>query len=584
MRMVRVLLGFLLVVAQLSGTVPQAAALSQTGVVIGQLYPGSTGVATQEFVELYNTATVDVDVTNWCLSYISATGVTTSKLGCLTPPNTSTAIWVKAGGYITFVSNEYRAAFSSTVADGYFAGGMAATGGHVKLADAAGNEVDRLGWGTAVNPETAVAAVPANTKSLQRTVVAGTMQDTNNNAVDFVAATPTLHASGTYEVVTIIDVCPNMLGAQTTIPSGYALDERGNCQPDNCTNLSGLQVGVPDGYDSDGMGGCVQHDECPNVNGIQAVVPNTMIHDADNDCVWDVQPLELTEILPNAVGADTGNEFIEIYNPTDRVIDLSLYSVRVGVAGDKEYAFPTGATIMPGEYRAFSDSAMKFTLVNTTSRVVLRAIDGTTLGDTGEYSSPAEGESWALLNETWQYTNQATPGAENKASIFAGDAVELIDTNTEAPCPAGKYRNPLTNRCRTIVADASVLATCDADQYRNPDTGRCKKISFATATPCKDNQYRSEETNRCRTIAAAATQKPCKENQYRSEETNRCRNLPATSVPAAAFAVQPVKDTGTAFVGWWALGGVGLLAVGYAVWEWRVEIMNALRSASNRRR
>ena len=58
-----------------------------------------------------------------------------------------------------------------------------------------------------------------------------------------------------------------------------------------------------------------------NVNGIQTAIPNTMIRGDGNDCDWDVQPLQLTEILPNAVRSDTGNEFIEIYNPTDRTVD-----------------------------------------------------------------------------------------------------------------------------------------------------------------------------------------------------------------------------------------------------------------------
>jgi hypothetical protein len=213
---------------------------------------------------------------------------------------------------------------------------------------------------------------------------------------------------------------------------------------------------------------------------------------------------------------------------------------------------------------------MKFTLLNTSSRVVLRAVDGSTMSDTGVYTSPQDGESWALINGVWQYTNQPTPGMANMASVENTQA-DTTDTGL-APCPTGKYRNPLTNRCRNIESDASVLATCDADQYRNPETGRCKKIAVTSLTPCKENQYRSEETNHCRTIQAASVQKPCKENQYRSEETNRCRNLPASTVPDAAFAVQPIKDTGVAFVGWWALGGVMAVAVGYAAWEWRREL------------
>lgn len=573
MRAVRVIVSFSLVVMQLSVLVPRVSAASPSGVVIAQMYPGATGVAAQEFVELYNNSTSDVNITKWCIHYSSAAGTSFTKLGCITPPDNQTDLWVKPGGYATFVSNEYKAAYAVS-ADGYFAGGISATAGHIKLTDATGGEIDRLGWGTAANPETTAMSAPANGKSLERIGANGVMQDTNNNVNDFVQAAPVFHNSTVYEVVTIVDLCPNIPDAQTVVPSGYALDEYGNCQPDSCLNIAGLQTSVPDHYDSDATGNCTRHDECDNVDDIQTDIPDNMVRGDGNDCDWDIQPLVITEILPDAVGSDTGNEFIEVYNPTDHMVDLDLYSVAVGINGEKTYAFPVGATIAPGEYRAFTNSAMKFTLVNTTSRVVLQAINGLVLGDTGTYNSPAEGESWALINGTWQYTNQLTPGAENQPSIIEAAPSDATDSE-QAACPAGKYRNPLTNRCRTITADAAVLATCDSDQYRNPETGRCKKIATTSLTPCKDGQYRSEETNRCRNIVTAGTQKPCKDNQYRSEETNRCRNLPVSSVPDAAFAVQPVKDTGMAFVGWWALGGVGFAALGYAGWEWRSEVASA---------
>ncbi|MNH30521.1 hypothetical protein D3C72_2551200 [compost metagenome] len=43
-------------------------------------------------------------------------------------------------------------------------------------------------------------------------------------------------------------------------------------------------------------------------------------------------------------------------------------------------------------------------------------------------------------------------------------------------------------------------------------------------------------------------------------------------MPQAAFAVESIKDTTQAFVGWWALGGVAFLALGYGAWEWRREV------------
>ena len=129
------------------------------------------------------------------------------------------------------------------------------------------------------------------------------------------------------------------------------------------------------------------------------------------------------------------------------------------------------------------------------------------------------------------------------------------------------------NRCRNIETDASVLASCDVDEYRNPDTGRCRKITITSLVPCKDGQYRSEETNRCRNIVVASSKKPCTDNQYRSEATGRCRNLPVASVPNAAFGVKPVEDSAIVFMGWWVMGGVVLVAVGYSIWEWRREMI-----------
>jgi hypothetical protein len=64
----------------------------------------------------------------------------------------------------------------------------------------------------------------------------------------------------------------------------------------------------------------VQHDECPNLAGIQTTLPYGYKING-NDCDLDLLPLQLTEILPNATGSDSGHEYIEIYNPTDRTAD-----------------------------------------------------------------------------------------------------------------------------------------------------------------------------------------------------------------------------------------------------------------------
>ncbi|MFS8117954.1 MAG: hypothetical protein ACMG55_05615, partial [Microcoleus sp.] len=66
-------------------------AISQS-LVISQVQVGGagSGATAQEFVELFNTADVDIDVSNFCVTYSSFTDVTTTKLACLVPPDDHT--------------------------------------------------------------------------------------------------------------------------------------------------------------------------------------------------------------------------------------------------------------------------------------------------------------------------------------------------------------------------------------------------------------------------------------------------------------------------------------------------------------
>ncbi len=594
MHKLKLVLAMVLLLAQtVSATIfmPHVHALPSTSIVISQLQTGGTGTGTagQEFVELYNNSLGDVDMTGWCVTYSSAADGTASTVGCVAAPDSSTKVWLKSGTYATFTSPDFETA-SSYKGDVSFSyvGGISGTAGHIRLLDSTKTEIDKLAWGTtAVHPETAAASVPAGGKSLLRkTTSPGKLQDTDANNSDFSVVTPALHTSGLYEITTIIDVCPNINGAQTTIPSGLIIDVNGNCVSpppvDVCPNIGGLQTDVPSGFLHDTHGDC-QHDVCLNIEGLQTTIPTgdeslDGINCTPIPLVSD--RIDLTELLPNPAGSDTGNEFIELYNPNSHEVNITGYVLWVGPNFDKSYAVPDGTVLQPGQYVSFNNAILPFTLVNTSSRAKLIAAAGNVVSEVPLYTDPLDGESWASIDGFWQFTNQPTPAAANLASVYEDDSVAIGVTTTA--CPDGKYRNPLTNRCRNITTDAAVLAACSEDQYRSPDTGRCRKLVIAgIATPCKDGQYRSEETNRCRNIATASVAPaPCKPNQERNPDTNRCRNVVATA-GNAGFAVEPVKQGAKAFVGWWALGGIGLLAVGYAGWEWRFEVMNFIRKMTH---
>jgi hypothetical protein len=85
-------------------------------------------------------------------------------------------------------------------------------------------------------------------------------------------------------------MCPNIAGTQSSVPSGYQVDNNGDCvipQGDMCTNLPGIQIVVPVGYQTDSNGNCVlpSMDMCPNIAGVQASVPADHQIDGNGNCI-----------------------------------------------------------------------------------------------------------------------------------------------------------------------------------------------------------------------------------------------------------------------------------------------------------
>lgn len=290
-------------------------------------------------------------------------------------------------------------------------------------------------------------------------------------------------------------------------------------------------------------------------------------------CVVPEEPVPVNTcdgVRINEIAANVQDQFVELKNDTDHAISLDGCQLQTNRSTTRSFVFGAEA-LQAGAIRTIHMDDTLLTLTKTTSGIVyVLSSDGLSETDSQAYSNLANNTSWARSNDdSWAQTYAITLDAENNIQKYL-------------PCDDGYERNVNTGRCNKITI-VITIPDCGEGKYRSEDTGRCRSIPVASIlTACKLGQYRSEETNRCRNIVAASVQKPCKNNQYRSEETSRCRNLPVASVPDATFAVQSVKDTGTAFVGWWALGGVSLLAVGYGVWEWRDEVRQLVGRITSR--
>ena len=505
-------------------TGPEVHAASSTVVIRSvQAIGAAKGTDGIELIEIENRSDKPVDVTNWSLAYTSASGATLTVLTKFTPPELSIHLMLDKGTREMMASTDYAATLKDKMGLMTFASGMYHLGGSVILRDASGTTIDTVGWGAATkNAETKPAPALATGLVLRRSELA----DTDDNSLNFAAISQA--SAGAYifgQLREEVDACSNIEGNQVTIPSGMIRDVMGRC--------------------------------------VEPFVP---------------AKLRITELMPNPVGADAGHEFIEIFNPETTDVALEDYALSVN---GKTYGFPDSSIIKAGNYLAFSDDDLGLSLPNTTGVVVMLFAQGVEIHRTEVYQKAPAAESWAWFESGWQFTDQPTPHLANQMQreIPSEDA---LDGATLAACKDGYYRYEITNRCRKIPTIAAP-APCKDGQYRSEETGRCRSIALTAAAsmkPCADDQFRNPATGRCKKIASTDDMpKPCKDGYERNPETNRCRKSLLSTMPTASFPVEPIQHSASDMGVWWALGGVGVAAVGYAAWEWRSEIVRILRRA-----
>ncbi len=302
----------------------------------------------------------------------------------------------------------------------------------------------------------------------------------------------------------------------------------------------------------------------------------------------DIAGLRVVEVYPYASECAPNDEsilcgdYIKLENASAQTISLDELVLRTDNSSSSRTSSNTiqlSGALGPGEYRTVwqTDTGQRLSLTNSGGYIWLEDLWNTTsYNDTmTQYDAAGTGEqglSYALTDQgIWMWTS--TPAPESANSI-------TVPNKELAPCPEGQYRNPETGRCRNIEEAITELTACDEGYERNTLTNRCRKIvSASTALAvCGEGQERNPATNRCRSIASAVAELlPCDEGYERNPATNRCRKIQDTSMPEAAFPVEPYGDSQMNSAVWWGIGGLVILALGYGIWEWRQELRGLAR-------
>ena len=484
-----------------------------------------TAPLAEKYVELYNPTSQPVSLLGWKLEYMSNAG----KLTVL--KNFTAEHAIRPGEFLVIIGKNKEAnSFEKNVTMTQV---LAKGGGAVRLLRPGSetSEADAIGWGVAVKWYEKQ-PTKADSSQLWRCFVGDTVVDSDDNATD--------------------------LSSEDVAGDGALI------QP-------GIKAHCPAPNDQ-------PEPDVPDPNNPQSPV-------VINKC----EGLRLSE-----VAANVDEQFVELVNDSDKTLDVSGCKLMTN-RNKKEHSFQDMELVV-GELLAVKIRETSLTLTKTGRGSVYVLDSGGNEIDSFDYAPMTKATSMMFRDGEWLRTYAPTPGEANNWQEFAA-------------CESGYFRNELTGRCNKIPVEIAP-EPCAPGQYRNPETGRCKKIEVVKMpAPCKEGYYRSEETGRCRSIAATAAKalKPCADDQFRNPATGRCKKIAAdsdvlkechegyernpttkrcrkirnASAPVVGFAPEQVQQVAGATWGWWVLGGVSLLAVGYGTWQWRWEISRAARKVAS---
>ena len=123
------------------------------------------------------------------------------------------------------------------------------------------------------------------------------------------------------------------------------------------------------------------------------------------------QQITINEFIPNPEGKDEENEWIEIYNDSDSIVDISGWQLDDEEEGSNPFIFPENSLMAPKNYLVFSRQITGIALNNDKDSVRLLLPEGMVFQEVN-YENPKQGQSSARTDEGFVW-NIPTPGIAN---------------------------------------------------------------------------------------------------------------------------------------------------------------------------
>ena len=202
-----------------------------------------------------------------------------------------------------------------------------------------------------------------------------------------------------------------------------------------------------------------------------------------------IQPQQITinEFLPNPSGKDEEEEWIEIYNGSDFIVDISNWQLDDMASGSKAFVFPQNTLIAPKSYLVFTRRITGIALNNDKDSVRLLFPEGIVFQEIN-YEKPPQGKSSARTDEGFVWS-LPTPGAPNISGV-------VISVNKNI-----SYQGPA--KTQTVKEPSQDYAVLFQNQQENKIEG-----GYATMAQPQNNIQKTENSQ-----LAAVAPDSSKQNQ-----------------------------------------------------------------------
>lgn len=127
----------------------------------------------------------------------------------------------------------------------------------------------------------------------------------------------------------------------------------------------------------------------------------------------------ISELLPNPVGSDLANEWIELYNKGNQEVDLEGWQIGDLAKNDKPYVIPQGVKISPGVFLVLKREQTKIAINNNGDGIKLFQPNQNIIDSVVFNEKAPEGLVFSRkLDGSWGWSEKITPGAANVIELL----------------------------------------------------------------------------------------------------------------------------------------------------------------------